>query len=105
MTLSTRLSYDIWTSMKNITRLNILDAISDASGHDLFTFIATDRDHNDILKTSHRVYYDRLGKLVKTDLIRRKNGKYVLTTFGNVVYQLQLRFGKAVNDHFILKVF
>lgn len=88
--------------MKNITRLNILDAISTVSGRDLFTSIATDGDS---LKMSHKQYYTRLGKLIKTVLIKRKNGKYVLTTFGNVVYQLQLRFGKAVNDHFTLKVF
>jgi hypothetical protein len=106
MSISTITPFHIWTTMKiarlNITRSNILDAIGDEFGHDLFTSIATNGDGT---KMSHKQYYERLAKLVKTGLIKRKNGKYVLTTFGHVIYQLQLLLGKVVNDHSILKAF
>jgi hypothetical protein len=81
---------------ENITILNVLDAISDISGRNLFTSIATNVDS---FGMSHRLYYTRVSKLAKTDLVKRKNGKYVLTTFGMVIYQLQLRFLKAMHDH------
>ena len=83
--------------------LGVLDAIHDPDGRDLFNSIATDRRSNDILdygvKISRKQYYSRLSKLVKTDLIKRKGAKYVLTPFGGVIYSVQLGFAQAVEDH------
>jgi hypothetical protein len=83
-----------------ITMLNVLHAISDAPGRDLFTSIATDV-HS--FRLTHKQYYDRLSRLTKLDLIKRKKEKYVLTTFGKVIYQLYLLLGEAINDRFVLE--
>jgi len=81
---------------KNVTMLGVLDAIHDPDGRDLFNSIATDRISNDasdyIVKITRKQYYSRLSKLVKTDLIKRKGTKYVLTPFGEVIYSVQLGF-------------
>jgi DNA-binding HxlR family transcriptional regulator len=86
---------------KNLTKLNVLEAI--IFGRDLFNSIATDTDHDDTpadrLKISRKRYYTRLTKLVKSGLIKRKNGRYVLTLFGKVIYGVLLGFGNVVDDH------
>ncbi len=88
---------------KNVTMLGVLDAIRDPDGHDLFNSIATDRRSNDTfdytVKITRKQYYSRLSKLVKADLIKRKEGKYVLTPFGEVIYSVQLGFAEAVDEH------
>lgn len=71
---------------KNVTMLDVLDAIHDPDGRDLFDSIATEKSRNEIddytVKISRKQYYSRLSKLVKTDLVKRKGAKYVLTPFG-----------------------
>ena len=88
---------------KNVTMLGVLDAIHDSDGRDLFDSLATDRSRNKTVdysvKISRKQYYSRLSKLVKTDLIKRKGAKYVLTPFGNVIYAVQLEFAEAVDEH------
>ena len=83
--------------------LDVLDAIHDPDGRDLFNSIATDRRSNDTfdytVKISRKQYYSRLSKLVKTDLIKRKGAKYVLTPFGDVIYAVQLEFAEAIDEH------
>jgi hypothetical protein len=83
---------------KNVTMLDVLDAIHDPDGRDLFNSIATNRRSNDAVKITRKQYYSRLSKLVKADLIKRKEGRYVLTPFGGVIYSVQLGFAEAVDD-------
>ena len=88
--------------------LDVLDAIHDPDGRDLFNSIATDRRSNDTfdytVKITRKQYYSRLSKLVKADLIKRKEGRYVLTPFGGVIYLVQLGFAEAVDEHLKSKV-
>ena len=90
----------------HVTMLGVLNAIHDPDGRDLFNSVATERISNDayIVKITRKQYYSRLSKLVKTDLIKRKGGKYVLTPFGEVIYLVQLGFSKAVDEHLKSKV-
>ena len=85
---------------KIVTSLDVLGAICDNDGRDLFYLIASDRMSIHNLKMSRKQYYMRLSKLIKADMIKRKSGKYLLTPFGAVIYGVQLEFVKAVNDHF-----
>jgi hypothetical protein len=92
------------TEQKNVTRLGILHAIT--FGRDLFNSIATEGDPDEYptgLKMSRKRYYTKLSKLVKTGLIKRKNGIYVLTLFGKAIYEVQLGFGTAVDDQSEIK--
>jgi hypothetical protein len=87
---------------KTITIRNILDAI--AHGHNLFNYIAADRWSEgtplEFLGISRKQYYTNLQKLKKVHLIRRRNGRYLLTPFGEVIYHVQLDLGKVVDSHF-----
>jgi predicted transcriptional regulator len=83
---------------KNMTLLNILDATS--HGHELFTFIANDVKSFGLSK---KQYYDRLSRLTKMHLIKRGNEKWVLTTFGEVIYELHIKLLNAINDSQVFK--
>lgn len=54
-------------------------------------------------KMSRKEYYTRISKLLKADLIKRFHKRYVLTTFGEVIYETQLRLAVAVNNRWKLK--
>ncbi len=84
---------------KIVTRLNILDAIRDPDGRDLFSSIATDVIRPHYIKLSRKQYYLRLSRFIKADMIRRKSGKYIVTPFGAVIYGLQLELVEAVHEH------
>jgi predicted transcriptional regulator len=87
---------------KNLTRLNILDAIS--FGGDLFNSIASETPSDYCTdNVGRKRYYSRLQRLVKMDLINRKSGRYLLTPFGKVIYAVQLEIGKALTDHLRLR--
>jgi hypothetical protein len=88
-------------AVHDITRPNILEAIR--YGQELFNSIAadtySDNTSTDIVKLSRKQYYNKLSKLIKVDLIKRKSGRYLLTPFGRVIYGVQLAFGDAVANH------
>lgn len=83
--------------------LDVLNAIT--FGHELFNSIAegTDSGVHRADTLSRKMYYSRLSKLAMADLIERENGKYVLTLFGNVIYEIQLAFCTALDNHLKLR--
>lgn len=84
---------------KSITIQNVLETI--AYAHELFNYIAIGRYPKlDLLGLSRRQYYNCLDRLIKLDLIKRKNGRYFLTLFGQVVYSIQLDLSKATDYRF-----
>ena len=94
------------TQLKNLTTQNIIDAIR--WGSDLFDSIAADTYHKKSINNvnprycvdlSRKQYYCRLSKLVKVGLVKRVNGRYLLTFFGIVIYDVQLEFRRAVDSH------
>ena len=56
-----------------------------------------------LLNISRKEYYLRMSKFVKTGIVTRRQGKYVLTSFGKVIYELQLILGgiRRTFDSFI----
>ena len=97
---------------KNLTTQNIIEAIR--WGSDLFDSIVADTNHYRIstnnaapdycVNLSRKQYYARLSKLIKVGLVKRVNGRYLLTLFGIVIYDLQLEFHKAVDSHLKTKI-
>ena len=83
--------------LKHVTMLDVLNAIRDINGRDIFNSIEGDRVSK--LKMSRKQYYLRLSKLINANMIKRKNGKYLLTPFGKVIYMVQLEFVNAIDDH------
>jgi hypothetical protein len=61
---------------RKVTMLDVLDALRDPDGRDLFNSIATERRSNDTfdytVKITRKQYYFRLSKLIKADMIKRK---------------------------------
>ena len=92
----------------NLTTQNIIEAIR--WGSDLFDSIAADTYHyrtptNNVAPVlSRKQYYARLSKLIKAGLVKRVNGRYLLTHFGIVIYDLQLEFRRAVDSNSKTKI-
>jgi len=69
----------------------ILHAISDKESLELFKLLSlseqsTDTDSlNTKLKLTRKQYYSRMSDMTKAGLLKRKRGKYFLTSFGEVV--------------------
>jgi len=83
-----------------VTLLQVLNAICDEKSQ-VFKTIADFGNENYLmgnLNLSRKRFYTRLKKLVNADLIKRTNGKYVLTEFGKVIYGLQLKLTEAVDS-------
>ena len=95
------------TEVEKLTTQNIIDAIRFAGV--LFDSIAANTYHHRTsaikadagycVNLSRKQYYERLAKLIKAGLVKRQNGGYVLTTFGNVIYDIDLEIREAVNSH------
>ncbi|HMK57626.1 MAG: hypothetical protein WBP88_03820 [Nitrososphaeraceae archaeon] len=87
--------------------MEILEAISDVKSLKLFNTIATkggnSEDLSVQLKLSRKEYYSRMSRLMKTGMVKRKNGKHFLTAFGKIVYDAQVTVKKAVESYWKLK--
>ena len=86
---------------------DVIKAISDDKSLVLFNTIALGSGSPDILMSRLRLtrkqYYSRMSEVTEAGLIRRNNGKYFLTSFGKIVYAVQLMLGKAVESYWKLK--
>ena len=90
-----------------VSVVEILHAIYDVKSLKLFNTIATkggnSEDLSVQLKLSRKEYYSRMSRLMKTGIVKRKNGKHYLTAFGKVVYDAQVTIKKAVESYWKLK--
>ena len=86
---------------------DVLKKISDDRALTLFNSIAVSNRHIDIhlieMNLSRKQYYSRLSGLMNAGLIRRDKGKYSLTLVGKIVYDAQLKIGKALSYYWKLK--
>jgi predicted transcriptional regulator len=87
----------------------ILHAISDKQSFELFKVISlsdqgTDTDSlNTRLKLTRKQYYSRLSDLTNTGLVKRRKGKYSLTSFGEVVSSTEKVLEAALDSYWKLK--
>ena len=85
----------------------ILDAICDDKSLKLFNAIATkggnSGDLSVQLKLSRKEYYSRMSRLMKTGIVKRKNGKHFLTAFGKIVYDGHITIKKAAENAYMLR--
>ena len=90
-----------------VSVVEILEAISDVKSLKLFNTIATkggnSEDLSEQLKLSRKEYYSRMSRLMKTGMVKRKNGKHFLTAFGKIIYDAQITVKKAVESYWKLK--
>src|SRR6266571_5837790 len=93
--------------MSSLSVSNILSAISNAKSLVLFNTVALEAGNSDILRTrlelTRKQYYSRMSEMTDAGLIIRKNGKYLLTSFGRVVYEAQMIIGRGIQNYWKLK--
>jgi predicted transcriptional regulator len=90
-----------------ISEADVINAISDARSLELFKAIAQTNSNSDTfrkkIKLTRKQYYSRMSRMTRVGLIKRKNGKYFLTSLGKVVYQAEAMIEGALNDYWKLK--
>lgn len=99
--------HEIMSISINVAR--VLRSISDAQSLELFKLIGISNEGisgynlKGKNKLTRKQYYSRLSAITKAGLVKRKHGKYFLTTFGNVVYDSETTIENASNNYWKLK--
>ena len=86
---------------------SVLRTIADDKSIELFTTVALETIDSKNLKSrtklTRKQYYSRLSRMTSAGLVRRKNGKYILTTFGRIVYDSKVTIENALTNYWKLK--
>jgi len=90
--------------MEALSLAKVFDAISNESSLAVFRTIAGSKVDTNVLRTklnlTRKQYYSRISTLLKADLIKRVNGKYSLTLFGEILFDVTLTVEKAFNNSY-----
>ena len=82
-----------WRCIVLISTVDILNALADYNALVLFRTIAATRDGSNILiskmNLSRKQYYSRMSRLMNAGLVKRQNGKYILTSLGKVIHEAE----------------
>ena len=85
----------------------VFESLSDNVSLGLFTTIAHESINSVVLrnkvKITRKQYYSRLSKMMKAGLIKRNNGKLVVTAFGKIVYKVQETVENASSNQWKLR--
>ncbi len=91
----------------SVSKLQILEVISDQICINIFNAIAKDTNNSEdlmkLLNLTRKQYYARSSRLLKTGLIRKEDGEFNLTSFGQLVYHSQLKIALALEHSSELK--
>ena len=55
------------------------------------------------LNMTRKQFYSRLNQLIKSDLVKRSHGKYELTLFGKVVFEIEEKIQHSIDNYWKLK--
>ena len=85
----------------------VFGSLSDNISVGLFTMIAHEKVNSVVLrnkvKITRKQYYSRLSKMMNAGLIKRSNGRLILTAFGRIVYQVQKTIEDASTNQWKLR--
>ena len=86
---------------KAIKVADIMRSISSTSSLLLFNGIAIADGKSDLLisklNLTRKQFYSKMSYLMKCGLVNRRNGKYILTSFGKVIYNYKLEIETVLN--------
>ena len=86
----------------SLTVADILESISDEKALGLFKTIALAKPDSEILITktqlSRKQYYSRMSVLMRSGLVKRNKGRYALTAFGKVIYDIEITIEIALEN-------
>ena len=92
-----------------ISETKIMSTISDEHSLNLFRTIALAKNDNGVVLTSktkeltRKQYYSRMSRMIKVGLVKRKNGKYSLTSLGKVVHESGRIIEEALKEYWKLR--
>jgi hypothetical protein len=94
-----------------LSTITILDAIFDKKASDIFKSVASTQLNTEFLitqlKLTRKQYYSRMSRLTNAGLVKRQNGRYLLTEFGKVIYfahaDLEATIEKTLENYWKLK--
>ena len=92
-----------------ISETKIMSTISDEHSLNLFRTIALSKNDNGVALTSktkeltRKQYYSRMSRMIKVGLVKRKNGKYSLTSLGKVVHESGRIIEEALKEYWKLR--
>lgn len=93
--------------MTSITVAQVLEAVADDESISILKHISQKGGRSgeirDALKLTRKKYYARLYKLNQCGLVRKKDEKYVLSTFGKVVLDMENNIETALNNYWKIK--
>jgi predicted transcriptional regulator len=93
--------------VKSQTLASILRTIADDKSLELFRTVALETIDSKNLKNrtklTRKQYYSRLSRMTRAGLVRKRNGKYILSTFGKIVYESQATIQNGLNNYWKLK--
>jgi len=73
-----------------VSKLQVLEAISDEISIDIITAISNNVTKSEnlmqILDLTRKQYYSRCSRLLNIGLVSKQNGEMMLTSFGRLVY-------------------
>jgi hypothetical protein len=82
-----------------VSKLQVLQAISDQISIDIITAISNKVTNSDnimlILDLTRKQYYSGCSRLSNIGLVRKQDGEMMLTSFGRLVYNAQLEIANA----------
>jgi hypothetical protein len=86
----------------------IFESLSDEQSVKLFSIIGAQSTNSTELRgkvtLTRKQYYSRISRMVEVGLIKRRQGKLVLTAFGKIVFESQKFLEIATNSQWKLKV-
>lgn len=88
---------------KQLILAEILEAISDAKSLELLILVAKSKgcktkDLMARVQLSRREYYTRMSRFLNSDLIIRRDGKWNLTKFGEVIFGVLTLLVEEINE-------
>ena len=91
-----------------VSKLQVLDAISDQISIDIVTAISNNVTNSDsimkLLGLTRKQYYSRCSRLSKVGLVSKQSGEMILTSFGRIVYNAQLKIAIAFSHSSTLRI-
>jgi hypothetical protein len=87
-----------------ISKVTILNAIFDRRASDIFKCVASTGSNSKLvrahLKLTRKQYYSRMSLLIRAGLVKKEEGRYLLTIIGKVISCAQLNFEAKLESAF-----
>ena len=97
------------SDLDGLSRAKVLSAIVDDKSWILFSTIAMSSDSNEHqsgdgsrillskLSLTRKQYYQRINRFTSLGLVKRKNGRYRLSSFGRIIYEIHKTIEFAIH--------